>query len=176
STHPCAHQSELDWSLRNTFRELRGLGGSGSKSTTTKSAGNWNTPTLNGTSLAIPIGLETDQSASSRVMQVGVSSRSESASHTENGMRFMLAPRSAKAKHSSILGNSQGIRNFSGSPGFRGNLFRMTTEQCSFIKVLAISLSFSLFPIKAFKVEANLGMRVMASIKLISKLISLKIS
>ncbi|GJV81185.1 reverse transcriptase domain-containing protein [Tanacetum coccineum] len=29
----------------------------------------------------------------------------------ENGMRFMLAPRSAKAKHSSIPGNLHGIRN-----------------------------------------------------------------
>nr|GFC76965.1 hypothetical protein [Tanacetum cinerariifolium] len=27
SIHPYAHQSELDWSLRNTSRELRELGG-----------------------------------------------------------------------------------------------------------------------------------------------------
>nr|GFC07964.1 hypothetical protein [Tanacetum cinerariifolium] len=114
--------------------------GSGSKSTTTKSAGKWNTPTLNETSLAIPIGLETKRSASSRVMQVEVSFGSESASHTKNGMRFMLAPRSAKAKHSFIPGNSQGMRNLSGSPSFLGNLFRMIAEQCSFIGVLAITL------------------------------------
>nr|GFC30354.1 hypothetical protein [Tanacetum cinerariifolium]GFC31576.1 hypothetical protein [Tanacetum cinerariifolium] len=44
--------------------------GSGSKSTTTKSAGNWNTPTLTETSLAMPIGLENERFASSRVMQV----------------------------------------------------------------------------------------------------------
>nr|GFB16800.1 reverse transcriptase domain-containing protein [Tanacetum cinerariifolium] len=32
----------------------------------------------------------------------------------ENGIRLMLAPRSAKAKHSAILGKSHGIRNLSG--------------------------------------------------------------
>ncbi|GJV41543.1 hypothetical protein Tco_1419983 [Tanacetum coccineum] len=50
---------------------------------------------------------------------------------TENGIRLMLAPRSANAKHSSIPGNSQGIRNLPGSPSFLGNLFKMTAEQCS---------------------------------------------
>ncbi|GJY06986.1 hypothetical protein Tco_0374040 [Tanacetum coccineum] len=49
----------------------------------------------------------------------------------------MLAPRSANAKHSSIPGNSQGIRNLPGSPSFLGNLFKMTAEQCSFIEVRA---------------------------------------
>ncbi|GJT23160.1 hypothetical protein Tco_0893097 [Tanacetum coccineum] len=53
---------------------------------------------------------EIDRSASSSVMQVGVRSGSESFSQTENGIRLMLAPRSANAKHSSIPGNSQGIR------------------------------------------------------------------
>nr|GEX39968.1 hypothetical protein [Tanacetum cinerariifolium] len=72
-----------------------------------KSAGKWKTLTLNETSLAIPSGLETEWSASSRVIQVEVSSGSESPSHTESGMRFMLAPRSANAKHSSIPENSQ---------------------------------------------------------------------
>nr|GEX44148.1 reverse transcriptase domain-containing protein [Tanacetum cinerariifolium] len=37
-------------------------------------------------------------------------------------MRFMHAPRSAKAKHSSIHGKSHGMRNFSGSPSFSGEL------------------------------------------------------
>ncbi|GJY98756.1 putative nucleotidyltransferase, ribonuclease H [Tanacetum coccineum] len=54
------------------------------------------------------------------VMQVGVRSGSESFSQTENGIRLMLAPRSANAKHSSIPGNSQGIRNLPGSPSFLG--------------------------------------------------------
>ncbi|GKG23775.1 hypothetical protein Tco_0391811, partial [Tanacetum coccineum] len=45
----------------------------------------------------------------------------------------MLAPRSANANHSSIPGNSQGIRNLPGSPSFLGNLFKMTAEQCSSI-------------------------------------------
>ncbi|GJT83649.1 hypothetical protein Tco_1057991 [Tanacetum coccineum] len=43
----------------------------GSKSTTTKSAGNWNIPTIRRTSLAILIGSVIEQSASSNVMQVG---------------------------------------------------------------------------------------------------------
>nr|GEY01989.1 hypothetical protein [Tanacetum cinerariifolium] len=85
------------------------------------------------TSLAIPIGLETKRSASSRVMQVEISSESEIHSHTESGMRFMLTPRSANAKHSSIPEKSQGIRNLSGSPSFLGNFFRMTVKQWSFI-------------------------------------------
>ncbi|GKC36214.1 hypothetical protein Tco_1048598, partial [Tanacetum coccineum] len=79
-------------------------------------------------SFAIPIGLEIDRSASSSVMQVGVRSGSESFSQTENGIRLMLAPRSANAKHSSIPGNSQGIRNLPGSPSFLGNLFKMTAD------------------------------------------------
>nr|GFC43666.1 hypothetical protein [Tanacetum cinerariifolium] len=137
---------------------IKGTQGSGSKSTTTKSAGKWNIPTLTETSLAIPIGLETERSASSRVMQVGVSFGSDNSFHTESGMRFMLEPISANARHSSILGNSQGMRNLSGSPSFLGNLFRMTAKQCSFIGVRAISLSFSLFLIRALRVEANLGM------------------
>nr|GFD35319.1 hypothetical protein [Tanacetum cinerariifolium] len=45
-------------------------------------AGKWKTPTLNETSLAIPIGLETERSAGSSVMHVGVSSGSKSPSHT----------------------------------------------------------------------------------------------
>nr|GEY50842.1 reverse transcriptase domain-containing protein [Tanacetum cinerariifolium] len=55
------------------------------------------------------------------------------------------------------------------------NFLRRTTEQCSFNGVRAISLNYSLFPIKALRVEANLGMRIKASAKLILKLISLKI-
>ncbi|GJT56711.1 hypothetical protein Tco_0991765 [Tanacetum coccineum] len=49
------------------------------------------------------------------------------------------------------------------SPSFFGNLLRMTAEQFSFKGVLANSLNFSLFPIKVFKVEANLGMSIKAS-------------
>ncbi|GJT10589.1 hypothetical protein Tco_0857631 [Tanacetum coccineum] len=71
------------------------------------------------------------------MQEVGVRSGSESFSQTENGIRLMLAPRSANAKHSSIPGNSQGIRNLPGSPSFLGNLFKMTAEQCSFIEVRA---------------------------------------
>nr|GEY12860.1 reverse transcriptase domain-containing protein [Tanacetum cinerariifolium] len=51
-------------------------------------------------------------------MHVGDSSGRESLFHTDNGMRFMLAPRSAKAKHSSIPGKSHMMRNLLGSPSF----------------------------------------------------------
>ncbi|GJW95714.1 hypothetical protein Tco_0175386 [Tanacetum coccineum] len=110
--------------LRKHLPRIRGTRGSGSKSTTTKSAGNWNTPTLTLTSLAIPIGREIERSASSSVHAiVGVRFGRLSFFHTENGMRFMLAPRSAKAKHSSILGNLHGIRNLLGSPSFLSKNF-----------------------------------------------------
>ncbi|GKF79671.1 hypothetical protein Tco_0235239, partial [Tanacetum coccineum] len=56
------------------------------------------------------------------------------------------------------------------SPSFFGNLLRMTAEQFSFKGVLANSFNFSLFPIKVFKVEANLGMSIKASVKLIDSL------
>nr|GEX58060.1 hypothetical protein [Tanacetum cinerariifolium] len=92
------------------------------ESTTTKSTGKWKIPTLNETSLAIPIGLETERSASSSVVHIGVSSGSESPSHTESGMRFMLAPRYTNARHSSIPENSQGMRNFPRSPSFLGSV------------------------------------------------------
>ncbi|GKF96775.1 hypothetical protein Tco_0292596 [Tanacetum coccineum] len=75
----------------------------------------------------------------------------------------MLAPRSASALHVVIPVNSHGIRNRPGSPSFFGNLLRMTAEQLSFKGVLSISLNFSLFLIKVFKVEANLGMSIKAS-------------
>nr|GEW16029.1 hypothetical protein [Tanacetum cinerariifolium] len=89
----------LSWGrARPVFRKhlprIKGTRGSGSKSTTTKSAGKWNIPTFTLTSLAIPIGLETERSASSRVMQVGVNFGSDNSFHTESGMRFRLAPRS----------------------------------------------------------------------------------
>ncbi|GJS41975.1 hypothetical protein Tco_0567018 [Tanacetum coccineum] len=77
--------------LRKHLPRIRGTRGSGSKSTTTKSAGNWNTPTLTLTSLAIPIGREIERSASSSVMHVGVKSGRLRFFHRKmHG--FMLAP------------------------------------------------------------------------------------
>nr|GEZ43248.1 hypothetical protein [Tanacetum cinerariifolium] len=63
---------------------------------------------------------------------------------TDTGIRLMRAPRSAKAKHSAILGKSHRIRNLPRSPSFYGNFFRRTAEQCSFSGVLASSQSLSL--------------------------------
>ncbi|GJR96686.1 hypothetical protein Tco_0268860 [Tanacetum coccineum] len=92
--------------------------------------------------------------SSSSVMQVGGRSGSESFSQTENGIRLMLAPRSANAKHSSS-GNSQGIRNLPGSPSFwvtcqddRDHMFihRVLRLEQGSLEVRATSVSFSLFP------------------------------
>nr|GFA10144.1 hypothetical protein [Tanacetum cinerariifolium] len=134
---------------------IRGNRGSASKSTTTNSAGKWNFPTFTKTSSAAPIGQEIDRSASSRVIKVGVSSGRESLFHTDNGMKFMLAPRSDKAKHSSIPEKSHGMRNLSGSPSFSGNFLRRTAKQCSFNGVLASSNSLSLLVNKLLMVEAK---------------------
>ncbi|GJX28931.1 hypothetical protein Tco_0237010 [Tanacetum coccineum] len=66
-------------------------------------------------------------------------------------------------------GKSHGMRNLPGSPSFSGNFLRRTAEQCSFNGVLANSNNFSLLLIKLLSVEANLGMRIKASAKLMSK-------
>nr|GEX47628.1 reverse transcriptase domain-containing protein [Tanacetum cinerariifolium] len=106
--------------LRKDLLRIRGTRGSASKSTTTKSAGKWNVPTLTKTSSATPAEREFKRSASLRVIHVGDSSGSESLLHTDNGMIFMLATRSARAKHSSILEKSHGMRNLPASPSFSG--------------------------------------------------------
>lgn len=100
---------------------------------------------------------------------MGVSSGRESFYHTEYGIRFMLAPRLAKAKHSTIPGNTHGIRNFPGYPSFSGSFFKRTAEQFSFNGVLAISKSFSLLLNIFLIVDANLGIKMIASAKLMSK-------
>nr|GEY50122.1 hypothetical protein [Tanacetum cinerariifolium] len=74
---------------------------------------------------------------------------------TDNGMRFMLAPRSAKAMHSSIPEKSHEMRNLSGSPIFSGNFLRRTTEKCSFNGVLASSNNLSL----RHRVLCHLGLK-----------------
>ncbi|GKG26350.1 hypothetical protein Tco_0399496, partial [Tanacetum coccineum] len=83
--------------FKKLLPRIKGTRGSGSKSTTTKSAGNWNFSTIKRTSLAIPIGSVIERSANSSVMQVEVSSGRERSFQTEYGIRLMLAPRSAKA-------------------------------------------------------------------------------
>nr|GEU63431.1 hypothetical protein [Tanacetum cinerariifolium] len=75
-------------------------------------------PAFTETSSATSTGREIDRSASSRVIHVRESLGREIIFHTDNGMRFMLAPRSARAKHSSILEKSHGMRNFPRPPIF----------------------------------------------------------
>ncbi|GJU49220.1 hypothetical protein Tco_1218775 [Tanacetum coccineum] len=67
----------------------------------------------------------------------------------------MLAPRSANAKHSSIPGNSQGIRNLPGSPSFLGNLFKMTAEQCSCIGVELAGVHWKFEPLQCKSMGSN---------------------
>ncbi|GKA31844.1 hypothetical protein Tco_0718211 [Tanacetum coccineum] len=143
---------------------------------TTKSAGKWNFPTLTKTSSAIPDGLVVDRSASSRIIRVGVSSGSERLLPYGKSIKLMLAPRSAKAKHSTISGKSHRIRNLSGSPSFPSNFFRITAEQFSFTGVLAKSNNYSLLLRRLLNIEANFGICRRASVKLSSKCNSRKIS
>ncbi|GJT71343.1 hypothetical protein Tco_1030629 [Tanacetum coccineum] len=88
----------------------------------------------------------------------------------------MLATEIANAQHSYHPWKFQGSWNLRRSPSFSGYLFKMTAEQCSFIEVRArqgslevraTSVSFSLFPSKVLRVEANLGIKTRASVKLI---------
>nr|GFC51045.1 reverse transcriptase domain-containing protein [Tanacetum cinerariifolium] len=51
----------------------------------------------------------------------------------DNGIRLMLAPKSARAKQVSNSKKSQRIRNRPGSPSFSGSFFRTTAEQFSII-------------------------------------------
>nr|GFC01827.1 hypothetical protein [Tanacetum cinerariifolium] len=104
--------------FRKDLLIIRGTRESKSNSMTTKSAKKWNVPTLTKTSSATPTGREIKRSASSRVIHIGDSSGRESLFHTDNGMRFLFVPRSARVKHSSILEKSHGMRNLPGSPSF----------------------------------------------------------
>nr|GEY40498.1 integrase, catalytic region, zinc finger, CCHC-type, peptidase aspartic, catalytic [Tanacetum cinerariifolium] len=108
--------------FKKDLLRISGTRGSASKSTTTKSAGKWNVLTFTKTSSATPIGREIKRSASSSVIHAGDSSGRESLFYMDNGMRFMLAPRSTKAKHSSIPEKSHGMRNLPRSPSFSGSL------------------------------------------------------
>ncbi|GJU19719.1 hypothetical protein Tco_1153061 [Tanacetum coccineum] len=57
----------------------------------------------------MPVGVEVDRSANSSIILVLVNPWRLSFSKTESGIRFMLAPRSARAKHSSNSGKSHGM-------------------------------------------------------------------
>nr|GEX79455.1 hypothetical protein [Tanacetum cinerariifolium] len=133
------------------------------------------TTTLMKTSSATSTGREIERSVSSRVIHVGYKSGRESLFYTGNGIRLMLAPRSARAKHSAILGKSHGIRNLSGSLSFSSTFFRRTAEQCAFNGVLAISQSLSFLVNKLLMDGPNFGIKIRASAKLILKFKSLKI-
>ncbi|GJX38746.1 hypothetical protein Tco_0252049 [Tanacetum coccineum] len=113
---------------------------------------------------------EVDRSANSSIILVLVSPWRLSFSKTESGIRLMLAPRSARAKHSSNSGKSHGIRNLPGSPNFSGNVFRMTAEQFSLNRGFGLILrSMSFVVQKLSDIGANLGMCRRASAKLSSK-------
>ncbi|GJR23393.1 hypothetical protein Tco_0971920 [Tanacetum coccineum] len=83
-----------------------------------------------GESLGWSYGIESAKNF--KVIRVGVSSGRESFFQMERGIRFMLAPRSAKAWHTSIPGKSHRIRILPGSPSFSGIFLRSIAEQFSF--------------------------------------------
>ncbi|GJZ76480.1 hypothetical protein Tco_0641152 [Tanacetum coccineum] len=56
----------------------------------------------------MPVGVEIVRSASSSIIRVLVKAGRLSSFQMERGIRLMLAPRSAKAKHSFISGKSHG--------------------------------------------------------------------
>nr|GFC32122.1 hypothetical protein [Tanacetum cinerariifolium] len=115
------------------------------------------------------VGLVIDQSASSRIICVEVSSGKESFFKIERGIKLILAPRSARAKHASNSRKSHGMRNLPGSPNFLGNFFKITAEQFSFTGVVAKSINFSLLLRRILNIKANLGIYKRASAKLSSK-------
>nr|GEW31609.1 hypothetical protein [Tanacetum cinerariifolium] len=98
-----------------------------------------------------------ERSTSFSVIHVGVKSGRESLFHKEKCIRLMLAPRSAKAKHSAFPGKSHGIKNLPGSPSFSGNFFRRTAEQCSFSGVLANLQSLFLIEVLKLGLGALIG-------------------
>ncbi|GKD48087.1 hypothetical protein Tco_1277063, partial [Tanacetum coccineum] len=140
-----------DWSLRNSSQELEVLGGL---------AQNRQPQNLQEIGIFPPLHRRLQRYRSVQRLNGPLAQARERFFHTEYGIRLMLGPRSAKALHVLIPENSHGIRNRPGSPSFFGNLFRMTAELNG---VLAISLNFSLFPIKVFRVEANFGISIKAS-------------
>ncbi|GKB95253.1 hypothetical protein Tco_0981390 [Tanacetum coccineum] len=68
-----------------------------------KSAGKEERSVSRKTSSAMPVGVEIVRSASSSIIRVLVKAGRLSSFQMERGIRLMLAPRSAKAKHSFIL-------------------------------------------------------------------------
>ncbi|GJX83111.1 hypothetical protein Tco_0332592 [Tanacetum coccineum] len=75
----------------------------------------------------------------------------------------MLAPRSAKAWHTSIPGKLHGIRNLPGSPSFSGSFLRSIAEQFSFNGILANSATFIIMRQTLNRRSLNLTSKVIAS-------------
>nr|GEY65986.1 putative retrotransposon Ty1-copia subclass protein [Tanacetum cinerariifolium] len=77
-----------------------------------------NLPPSTSTLLAIPIGYWKDLSANLTLIFVGLRVPMESFAYKEYGIRFMLAPRSAKALQEKALLKLHGMRKLPGSPSF----------------------------------------------------------
>nr|GFB83598.1 hypothetical protein [Tanacetum cinerariifolium] len=117
----------------------------------------------------MPAGRVVDRSTSSRIICVKVSSGKESFLQIERGIKLMLAPKSAMAKHSSNSRKSHGMRNLLGSLNFSRNFFKITAEKFSFTGVVAKSNNFSLLFRRLLNIKSNLGIYKRASAKLSSK-------
>nr|GFB55988.1 hypothetical protein [Tanacetum cinerariifolium] len=79
-------------------------------------------------------------SASSKTIFVSLTVGSLSFFQIDNGIRLMLAPKSARAKQLSNSEKSQGIRNLPGSPSFSASFLKTTAEQFSFNGVLRLDV------------------------------------
>ncbi|GKC01303.1 hypothetical protein Tco_0987439 [Tanacetum coccineum] len=99
-----------------------------------------NLPTLTSIFLAIPIRHWNDLSANLTLILVGLRVLRDSFAYREYGIRFMLAPRSAKALQKKVLLKLHGIRKLPGSPSFGETLFWIIAELSSLRKAAEICL------------------------------------
>ncbi|GJS43910.1 hypothetical protein Tco_0568953 [Tanacetum coccineum] len=103
----------------------------------------------------MPVGVEVDRSANSSIILVLVSLWRLSFSKMESGIRLMLAPRSARAKHSSNSGKSHGEHLRSNITMWRFRKISMNFKA----KRSSFSRTFSLFTLDGYgKVVLVLGM------------------
>nr|GEX13839.1 hypothetical protein [Tanacetum cinerariifolium] len=101
-----------------------------------------NLPTLTSIFATIPTRYWKDRSANLMIILVGLTVSRDNIAYKEYGMRFMLAPRSARALHEKALLKLHGMRKLPGSPSFGGTLF-LTKHRLEIFFMLRKGLDFS---------------------------------
>ncbi|KAJ0622734.1 hypothetical protein HanIR_Chr01g0024021 [Helianthus annuus] len=142
---------------KNGRPRMMGTFSSASISRTTKSTGKTNLSTLTRRFSIMPRGYLTDLSASDKDMRVGDNSPRPNLSYKEYGIRFILAPRSARALHSVSLLNKHGMVKRPGSVNFSGTLFNTTAEHPPLRGMLETSPNLSLRFRRSFRNFAYFG-------------------